>query len=102
MMVNKIQHQGLRRTVYTYKNNSIYGQLVTLLEKEKKIKTLYNTNNIQMVCVGGSVLTESLLTDYYCMPSARTMECSRRSVYIVGPYFARKQFGVNRHICMNV
>ena len=30
--------------------------------------------------VEGSLLNESLLTDYQCTPSARTMECAGRSV----------------------
>ena len=44
---------------------------------------------------------ESLLTDYQTSPSARTMACAGRSAF-VRAYFARKQFGVNLHICMNV
>ena len=36
-MVNKIQHQGLSRTLYTYSNNSIYGVMVIFTEKTENI-----------------------------------------------------------------
>ena len=52
--------------------------------------------------VGRSLLKESILTEYQCTPSARTMECAGRSVLYRSAYFLCKQFSVNWHICMNV
>ena len=40
----------------------------------------YGRIGMQYVIVGRSLLKESLLTGYQCMPSARTMECARRIV----------------------
>ena len=59
-------------------------------------------DDIFHMCFGRSLLTESLLTDYWCTPSARTMEHSWEVFYIAHAYFSRIQFGVNWHIFMNV
>ena len=44
-------------------------------------------DDIFHMCFGRSLLTESLLTDYWCTPSARTMEHSRSVLYRTCVFF---------------
>ena len=58
---------------YKHQNNSVlYSQ--NIIQNDT---TITNNDNIHD---GRILLKESILTDYQCMPSARTMECSGRNV----------------------
>ena len=64
-----------RKTELLFKNLKDYHAAEGQKLEQKRRKTQQLN-----ISVGGSILKESLLTDYQCTPSARTMECAGRSV----------------------
>ena len=96
----------LRRWTLALRHISIFQHSFELIHhrKRNRWKYLFNLRSLFKVksIYWKKSINRSLLTDYWCTPSARNMARAREVFYIVRAYFARKQFCVNWKIYINL